>query len=72
MVELNEGLEVLQLQEHLHPAMCEDDISIDPRTDFGRQVLEELGTRAQLPPCPEGQCEPGTDGSCRWCGKTKG
>lgn len=48
----------------------EGTLELKPTTDKGAAVLAEMKGRAELPPCPENECEPGTDGQCKWCGRS--
>jgi hypothetical protein len=43
-------------------------VGMEPRSDFGAQILREVMARAEFVPCPEGTCEYDEHGACKWCG----
>ena len=70
--ELTQEIKVLGLEEHLVPFIAPDgDIHLNPKTELGKDILSELMARSHFLPCPEGDCEYGSSGACRWCGRMK-
>lgn len=72
---LAEMLEQMKLERDIEPVVVLDrDLTImdlQPISRFGTAVLEELKSRAEFLPCPEGECEYDATDTCRWCGKLK-
>jgi hypothetical protein len=58
------------LLEDLQPtlAICDGGmkVQLEPRSDFGRDVVAEMVSFERIP-CPEGMCE-FSGNTCRWCG----
>lgn len=52
----------------LHRGMS---LSLEALSDFGKAVLEELKSRSEFTPCPEGECE-FSGLACKWCGAIQG
>jgi hypothetical protein len=46
-------------------------IDFEPLSRYGTLVLDELKTRSEFLPCPDGGCDYDASDVCRWCGKVK-
>jgi hypothetical protein len=69
---VREKLEALALDDHVLVVITFNGkafLNLEHTTDFGGQVLLELASAPDFPPCPPGTCEPLSSGACQWCGK---
>lgn len=71
---LREQLRALELDDDVLTVITFDSktfLNLEHITEFGGQVLLELASAPDFPPCPLGTCEFLPSGVCQWCGKPR-